>query len=158
MRLHFTYPLPPVFFPTSTYNVEPSSHDIFSILSMTSTSPNFRVILNAALAEYSNKTKKDLRNHPLASEIEACDSAESMLAIFQKQAQEFDDFRNGDPKLIKCLRPFVSDLYALSTSPVIRSIVGGVGLVSPNKFLFFSRSLFECCCPVGVPPCISSLL
>jgi len=100
-------------------------------------SNNFQAILEAALAEYSKKTGKDLRNHQLASEIEACDSAESMLSIFRKQASAFDDFRNGDPKLIKCLRPFVSNLYAIATSPALSAVVSGVSLVSHADLLCF---------------------
>ena len=94
------------------------------------TSSNFQAILEAALTEYSKKTGKDLRNHQLASEIEARDSAELMLAIFRKQASVFDDFRNDDPKLIKCLRPFVNNLYAITSSPALSAVVSGVGLVS----------------------------
>jgi len=104
-----------------------------------STFSNLQAILEAALAEYSNKTGnlKDLRNHQLASEIEACDSAESMLTIFRKQASAFDDFRNGDPKLIKCLRPFVSNLYAITSSPALSAVVSGVSLVSHADLLCF---------------------
>ena len=107
-------------------------------MSSTPSAPsNFQAILDAALAEYFKKTGKDLRNHPLASEIDACDSAESMLGIFRKQASAFDDFRNGDPKLIKCLRPFVSNLYAITSSPALSVIVSGVSLVSQVEFFSF---------------------
>jgi len=102
-----------------------------------STSSNFQAILEAALAEYSKKTGKDLRNHQLTSKIEACDSAESMLTIFRKQASVFDNFRNGDPKLIKCLQPFVSNLYAIMSSPALSAVVSGVSLVSHADLLCF---------------------
>ena len=102
-----------------------------------STSSNFQPIFQTALAEYFKKTGKDLRNHPLVSEIESCDSAESMLAIFRKQASAFDDFRNGDPKLIKCLRPIVSNLYAITSSPALGAVVSGVSPVSYADFISF---------------------
>jgi len=102
-----------------------------------STSSNFQAILVAALTEYSKKTGKDLRNHQLTSEIEACDSAESMLTIFWKQASAFDDFRNSDPKLIKCLQPFVSNLYAITSSPALSAVISGVSLVSHADLLCF---------------------
>ena len=94
---------------------------------MTTTTSNFEAIIDAALAKYTRQTGKDLRNHPLALKINQCDSAESILAIFQEQAQEFDEFRNGNSKLIKWLQPVVTGLYTLSTNPSLRH---GVNLVS----------------------------
>jgi hypothetical protein len=101
---------------------------------MTPTSSNFEAMIDVALAKYTRQTGKDLCNHPLALKINQCDSAESILAIFQEQAQEFDEFRNGNSKLIKWLQPLVSGLYALSTSPSLRD---GVKLVSPGKSFQF---------------------
>ena len=88
--------------------------------------------MDAALANYTKQTGKDLRNHPLALKINQCDSAESILAIFHEQAQEFDEFRKGNSKLIKWLQPLVTGLYTLSNSSALRE---GVNLVSPSKFL-----------------------
>jgi len=94
----------------------------------TSTSFDFEVCFNAALAEYTNQTGKDLRKHPLAPKIDACDSAQAILAIFQEQAKTFDEFRNGDRKLIKWLQPVVDGLYNLSVSAAFSA---GISLVSP---------------------------
>jgi len=93
---------------------------------MSSTPFNFDAIFNEAMAKYANQTGHDLRNHPLASKIDACDSAESILAIFQEQAQQFDEFRNGDHRLIKWIQPFVTNLHALSTNPILNTAVGFV--------------------------------
>ena len=82
----------------------------------TPTSFNFEAIFNAALTEYANRTGKDLRNHPLVTKIDSCDNPESILAIFQEQAQAFDKFRKGDTKLFKWLRPVVNVLHAISTN------------------------------------------
>lgn len=111
-----------------------------STLVTTSTSANFDAIFDAALAKYSKATKKDLRNHPLTSKIDACTSAESVPVIVREQAKAFSDFRNGDPKLIKCLEPVINCLYALSTSPVLTNVVG---LVSPTTSLSFLNILFN---------------
>jgi len=102
--------------------------------SPTSTPSNFEAILLASIDQYTKRTKKSLREHPLASKIDACKSAEEILAIFRDQAKEFSDVRNGDPKLIKCLEPIVSCLYALSTSPVLGT---AVSLVSPRNLICF---------------------
>jgi len=88
--------------------------------------------MDVALAKYTKQTGKDLRNHPLAFKINQRDSAESILAVFNEQAQEFDEFRNGNSKLIKWLQPIVSGLYTLSNSSALRD---GVNHVSPSKFL-----------------------
>jgi len=71
---------------------------------------NFGALFNGALTKYTQTTRKDLRDHPLASKIDSCKDAESFLAIFQKQAQEFEEFRKGNSKLIDMLRPVVDGL------------------------------------------------
>jgi hypothetical protein len=100
---------------------------------------SFDAILNAAFAKYANETGNDLRNHPLASEIGSCDSAESILALFQTKAKEFDDFRNSDSKLIKWIQPVVINLHALSTNPFLKTAVNHV---SARKTLLISDRLF----------------
>jgi len=102
--------------------------------SPTSTPSNFEAIFIASLDQYSKRTRKDLREHPLASKIDACKSAEEILAIFRDQAKEFSDVKNGDPKLITSLEPIVSCLYALSTSPVLGT---AVSLVSSGNLVCF---------------------
>jgi hypothetical protein len=84
----------------------------------TSTSFNFEAIFNAALTEYTKRTGKDLRNHPLASKIDSCDNPESILDIFQEQVKAFDEFRKGDNKLFKQLRHVVDVLHAISTNKI----------------------------------------
>ena len=93
----------------------------------TSTSFNFEAIFNAALTEYTNRTGNDLRNHPLASKIDSCDSPESILDIFQEQAQAFDEFRKGDNKLFQWLRPVVDVLHAISTNEAFSNKASHVG-------------------------------
>ena len=103
-------------------------------MSSTPKTINFEGIFNAALAKYANQTGHDLGSHPLASKIDGCHSAESILAIFQEQAKSFHEFRGGDPKLMKWLQPIVTGLYTLSASPALSA---GVSLVSPPKFFSF---------------------
>ena len=92
---------------------------------------NFETLFDTALAKYAKRTGEDLRNHPLAAAIDRCNSPDSILAIFREQSEAFDEFRNGDPKLIKWLGPVVKGLHAISTNTVLS---GGAGLVSPNQF------------------------
>jgi len=91
------------------------------------TLPNFEPLFEAALATYTRRTGKDLQNHPLAAAIDRCQSPDEILAIFKEQSQAFDEFRNGDPKLIKWLTPIVNGLHAISTSAATSA---GASLVS----------------------------
>jgi len=116
-------------------------------MSSTPKTINLEGIFNAALAKYTNQTGHDISNHPLASTIDGCDSAESILAIFQEQAKAFHEFRHGDPKLMKWLQPVVTGLYALSASPALSD---GVSFVSPQRS-FFSDRLLQYPHHVGVP-------
>jgi hypothetical protein len=119
----------------STYKVYRLSNNTMASTPITaSTSSNFEAIINGALTKYASQTGHDLRNHPLASEIDRCDSAESILVIFQEQAKAFHEFRNDDPKLIKYLQPVVSGLYILSASPALST---SVSLVSPSNFFCY---------------------
>ena len=95
---------------------------------MSSNSLNFEAIFNAALTEYTKRTGKDLRNHPLASKIDSCDNPESILEVFKEQARAFDEFRKGDTKLFKCLRPVVDVLHAITAN---ESFSNKVSHVSP---------------------------
>ena len=97
-----------------------------------STSSNFDTLFNAALVEYTKQTGKDLRNHPLASEINSCDSPDSILRIFQEQAEKFDEFRKGDKQLFNCLGPIIKVLHAFSTNEILKDAVSHV---SPGMFL-----------------------
>ena len=113
-------------YPMSTSNTASTSSNTAS------TSSNFEPIFNAALAKYTKKTGKDLRNHPLADKIDGCDSADSILDIFQEQAEAFDKFRKGDAELFKWLKPVVKVLHALSTNDVLKDAVTHV---RPGTFL-----------------------
>ena len=97
-----------------------------------STSTNFEPIFNAALAEYTKKTGKDLRSHPLANKIDGCDSADSIFDIFQEQAEAFDKFWEDDAELFKWLNPIVKVLHAFSTNEVLKDTVSNV---SPGTVL-----------------------
>ena len=105
----------------------------------TSTTFNFQVIFDAALKDYTKKTGKDLRDvdHPLASELDSCDSPYSILKIFQEQAREFDEFRKGDTNLFKWLKPIVKVLHTLSTNEVLGDSAASV---NPATFIIYHRS------------------
>ena len=88
-------------------------------------SARFQAIFNAALKKYENQTKKDLLAHPLASQLQSCDSINAILAILHGRVREFDQTRSGDERLTKWLNPTVSVLCAFSDA-----LGEGVSLVS----------------------------
>ena len=89
-----------------------------------SSSSRFQAIFQAAIKSYQKQTKKDLLVHPLASQLQACDSTNAILAILQDQVREFDKSHSGDERLTKWLGPTVNVLNAFSAT-----ISGGVSLV-----------------------------
>jgi hypothetical protein len=82
-----------------------------------SPSRNFELIFNNALKAYERRTKKDLLAHPLAAQLQACDSPSAVLLVLRQQAQGFSP-------LTKWLDPAVNVLYSLS-----RTLGEGIGLV-----------------------------
>ena len=88
-------------------------------------SSSFQSIINNALEEYEKRTKKDLLLHPLASELQACNSPAAILAVLQQQVHALGQSRNSDDRWAKWLGPTVNVLYTLSDT-----LGEGVGLVS----------------------------
>jgi len=111
-------------------------------------SSNFEALLNEALTKYTQKTGKDLRNHPLASKIDSCKSAKSFLDIFQEQAKEFEESVD-DSKLLDRLEPVVNGLLVLSESGAVET---AASLVSSHKVAVvmsaFPTSLSYRCSPL----------
>jgi hypothetical protein len=86
-------------------------------------SSNFQLIINNALKAYEKCTKKDLLAHPLAAQLQACDSLGAILAVLQQQVQGLDQSRSND-RWTKWLDPTVNVLFAFSAT-----LGAGVGLV-----------------------------
>ena len=78
------------------------------------TSSNLKSILDTALSEYKKKTGTGLLEHPLAEEVKRCDSISAISAILQGQAREFQQFRDGDQRLMKWINPMVDILSTFS--------------------------------------------
>jgi hypothetical protein len=68
-----------------------------------------------------------LANHPLAEQLQTCDSVESVAAVLREQTQAFEEFRGKD-KVLKPLKVAISVLHKLSAAP---DFVQDIGLVSP---------------------------
>jgi hypothetical protein len=99
-------------------------------------STSFQDLFNAALQDYEIQTGTTLLDHPFATQLEACISAESITAVLQEQAQIFCKFRGDDGKLIKSIKSSVAVLYTLSSSAVLGQ---GICLVCPKPFIDVPR-------------------
>ena len=92
---------------------------------VTSSTSNFIAIFEAASKQYVKLTKQDLNAHPFSVEFGSCDSPDAVLSVFRKQAEIFDEIREGDERLIKWLDPMVNILFSFSAA-----LAEGVGVVS----------------------------
>jgi hypothetical protein len=92
----------------------------------TASSPsNFQLIFNNALKAYEKRTKNDLLAHPLAVELQDCNSPRKILAVLHRQVQGLDQSLRSDDRWTKWLDPTVNVLHMLS-----ETLGEGIGLVS----------------------------
>ena len=77
-------------------------------------------LFDAALRDYEKQTGMKLSEHPLARQLENCNSVESITAVLQEQARAFSEFRRDDDKVMKPLKRVVHVLHAISTNLVCR--------------------------------------
>ena len=96
-----------------------------------SSSSNFQSVFDAALEAYEKKTECKLLSHPLALELQSCDSPTAILSVLQDLIQQFDLRRRSDKRLANWLKPTVKVLYAFSST-----IGPAVAHVSPISLPF----------------------
>ena len=77
---------------------------------------------------YEKKTKTDLLKHPLASQLQSCNSSGDILAVLLDKVNEFDKSKSHNERLSSWLGPTINVLYAFSAA-----LGQGIGLVSLNK-------------------------
>jgi len=95
-------------------------------MSQLSSSLSFQPLFNAALQDYANQTGTRLDEHPIAKQLQNCDSVESISSLLQEQPRRFREFRGEDGKIMKSLKSVIHVLYTLSTSTALGE---GIGLV-----------------------------
>ncbi|KAH9037500.1 hypothetical protein EDB85DRAFT_608746 [Lactarius pseudohatsudake] len=115
------------------YPPAPSTSTMSQVLSTATSSTDFGTIFGAALEAYKKQTKKDVTSHPLATQLQSCDSPSAILAILRAQVQAFDQSQSADEKLTKWLDPTVNVLYAFSAT-----LGEGVGLAFPPAKTIFT--------------------
>src|SRR5579863_1829901 len=90
-----------------------------------SSKSNYQSIFDNALEAYKNKTKEDLRSHPLLSKLESCHSPDAVLSVLREQISGSDQSPNTDERFTKWLNPTVNVLLTFS-----ETIGGGISLVN----------------------------
>jgi hypothetical protein len=105
--------------------------------STATTSSNFQAIFDAALSDYAKQTGIDLATHPFAQTLQSCDSADAIFNFLRDKANQFQAYRDGNRKLINCLKPVVQVLHTVT------GILGeAASLVSPmNRLVLYDRIL-----------------
>jgi hypothetical protein len=86
--------------------------------------PSFRILFDAALQDYKDKTGNTLTDHPIAKQLETCESVDSITAILQEQARSFCEFKENDGRLMKALNSSVDVLCAPSISSALNEAIG----------------------------------
>jgi fungal STAND N-terminal Goodbye domain len=77
-------------------------------------SSNFQLIFDDALKAYEKRTKNDLLTHPLAAQLQRCNSPSSILDVLQKQAQELNQSQRRNERWTRWLDPTVRVLHVFS--------------------------------------------
>jgi hypothetical protein len=99
----------------------------------------FQSLFDVALHDYENQTGTRLADHPLAKQLEACDSVVTITAFLQERVRAFHGFREEDGKFMRSLKRVVHVLYTLSTNAALAESIGLV--VRPKIPLGISLSL-----------------
>ena len=98
---------------------------------MSQTEPNaffdVQSVLNTALKNYEEETKIKLLTHPLAAQIQSCESPTAILSVLRDLIQQFDQRYASDQRLTNWPNATVKVLYTFSGT-----LGQGVGHVSLN--------------------------
>ena len=86
-----------------------------------------QVLFESALHDYEKQTGIPLANHPLAGQLQNCQSLESVTTLLQEQARAFSQFRESD-KITKSLKSVVSALSRVSATVTLGQDFGLVCL------------------------------
>jgi len=104
-------------------------------MSYLSPSSTFLVLFDTALQDYEKQTGTKLADHPLAKQLEVCDSVGSITDFLQERTRAFREFRGEDGKLMRSLKRIVHVLYNLSASTVLGE---GIGIPFPPAKAIFA--------------------
>src|ERR1700679_3556759 len=96
----------------------------------TPSTSNFQLIFNNALADYTRLTGNDLSKVSFTSPFKHSNSPEAILDLLQRKKNTFEEYQDGNQRLISCLGPTVRILHACS-----RVLGEAASLVSDTCYL-----------------------
>jgi hypothetical protein len=85
----------------------------------------FQDLFESALQAYGQKTGFALAQHPLAIELQNCQSIDDITSLLQGRVQAFSNFRESD-RMMRAIRGTVSVLTPLSQAVSLTNAVGSV--------------------------------
>ena len=100
---------------------------------------HFKLILDVALTEYQKKTKKNLLDYWLATELKSCESTDAVLGILRDQAEAIERTSAGDQRLMKRIGSSVNVLSSISDT-----LGEGISLVSIRNLIFVTILTLLC--------------
>lgn len=104
----------------------------------TTSSSNFQLIVDDALADFIKITKIDLSKSPFAAIVEQSKSPEAIIELLQEREKAFKEYRDGNRGLISNLSPAVKVLQAFSG--ILGEAVSPVNVTCyPADFLTWPR-------------------
>ena len=103
--------------------------------------PSFQSFFEDALQDYENQTAITLANHPLAEQLQNCQSVDSITALLQEQARAFSNFQGSD-KIMKSLKSVV----------LILSKVSGIAAIGQDISKVCTMSQAPIGCPTSLRP------
>jgi hypothetical protein len=77
------------------------------------------------LSDYAKQTGINLATHPCAPSLQSCESVDAILELLQYKANQFQAYRDGNRKLLDCLKPVVQVLHAVA------GVLGGAATLVP---------------------------
>ena len=99
-------------------------------------SSRFEALFESALQDYEKQTGISLATHPLAEQLQTCQSVDAVTTLLQEQVRAFSEFRGSD-KIIKSLKRIVSALSRVFATATLGQAVGMV-----CRMPLFGRSKF----------------
>ena len=97
-------------------------------------SSRLEALFESAIHDYEQQTGIPLADHPLAEQLQNCQSVDSITTLLQEQARAFSEFRGSD-KIMKSLKSIVS---ALSRVSAVAAVGHNVGVVHPLLLIMCS--------------------
>jgi hypothetical protein len=110
-------------------------------------SARFQSLFDSALQDYGVKTGVPLTQHPLAVDLQSCQSVDDITALLQCQVQAFGDFQEKD-RMMTVIKTTVSILTPLSH---VVSLADAVGAVR-QKALMACSTFFDFFFQTSFPP------